>query len=145
MEKKNGLIGYYAHRLSNAVDRRVDRAVASFNVTGKQTRVLGFIKRKSKSGNVYQKDIEEMFGVRRSSVTSMVQNLEKCGFITREEDKIDNRMKKLFLTEQGEIVFAHVTKEVEKTEKLMRNALTDEEFVNFVSAADKILETLSEK
>ena len=77
-----------------------DQTMAVNGLTGIQTRVLGHIHMEEVRGNsVYQRDIEEVFRIKRSSVTSVLQTLEKKGLIYRESVPGDARMKKLVLTD----------------------------------------------
>lgn len=64
--------------------------------------VLGFIARRTGEGSpVYQRDIEERFHIRRSSVTALLKAMEQDGFITRTAVKQDARLKSLALTDKG--------------------------------------------
>ena len=59
-----------------------DQTMAVNGLTGIQTRVLGHIHVEEVRGNsVYQRDIEEVFRIKRSSVTSVLQTLEKKGLV----------------------------------------------------------------
>lgn len=71
------------------------------NLTGRQMRVMGFIAHRSHFGDVYQKDVESELNIRGSSVTSLLGNLEKHGFISRESAADDARFKRVVLTEKG--------------------------------------------
>lgn len=64
--------------------------------------VLGFIDRRTGAGEpVYQRDIEEQFHIRRSSVTALLKAMEQDGFITRTAVARDARLKSLALTDKG--------------------------------------------
>ena len=64
--------------------------------------VLGDIVRAERQGrDVYQRDIEQWFNIRRSSVTAMLQGMEQDGFITRSAVAKDARLKRLIATEKG--------------------------------------------
>ncbi len=45
--------------------------------------------------DMFQKDIEQRFAVGRSTVTNLIQLMEKKGFVKRESVKQDARLKKL--------------------------------------------------
>ena len=51
--------------------------------------------------DIFQKDIEQRFAVGRSTVTNLIQLMEKKGFVKRESVKQDARLKKVILTEKG--------------------------------------------
>lgn len=50
---------------------------------------------------VYQKDIEKYFNIRRSTATGLLNSLEKNGYITKEPVENDKRMKKIKATEHA--------------------------------------------
>lgn len=137
-------IGFYANRILREVERRIDNAIAEYGITGKQARLLCYIKKKSAESDVYQRDIEEVFCIRRSSVTSILQNLEKSGFIIRTGDKKDGRVKKLRITAKGIEVLDKVTIEIDKIENKIKNLISEEELNRFIEFADEILETLKD-
>jgi len=58
--------------------------------------------------DIFQKDIEQRFAVGRSTVTNLIQLMEKKGFVKRESVKQDARLKKVILTEKG--IASHLLK-----------------------------------
>lgn len=69
-------------------------------ISRRQAAVIGII---DESGNnpVFQKDITKILRIRRSTATSMLQDMERDGLITREAVGNDMRLKKLVLTEKS--------------------------------------------
>ena len=86
--------------LSNEIKRDIDKRASSGEFTGTQGRVLHYIVAKSLEGNVYQKDIEKEFNLRRSSATGILQAMEKNNLITRISDEYDARLKKIIVNEE---------------------------------------------
>lgn len=144
MEENKIAIGHYVTRLANCMERNMDNALAEFGVTGKQARLLGFIKLKGENGCIYQRDIENAFGIRRSSVTSILQNLERGDFIQRMNDSNDCRSKLVKLTKKGHAVFNKVDKEIERLENAISILITPAEKERFKELSEKILDLLSE-
>ena len=93
--------GKKIHFISNTIKRSIDRKVEVYGVTAGQSRIIGYIARTSRKRDVFQRDIEEEFDIRRSSVTNVLQILEKNGYVSRESVESDARLKKLVLTEKG--------------------------------------------
>ena len=63
---------------------------------------IGFISRRSvEELETYQKDIEREFKISRSTATGHLQNMERLGYIYREVSLIDNRLKRIVLTEKS--------------------------------------------
>ena len=58
--------------------------------------------------DLYQKDIESCFKLRRSTVSSLLNTLERKELIQRVSVAHDARLKKLVLTEKGQEIGQHV-------------------------------------
>lgn len=70
-------------------------------LTSTQALALEFIMEKAECGDVFQKDLEIFFSVRGSSVTSLINHLERDGYIRRESVRFDRRYKHLAPTEKA--------------------------------------------
>lgn len=92
--------GHLINMISNRLKRLADENLVNENVTVEQVKVMGMIYRNG--GTVSQKEIELAFGVRRSTVTSAMQILEKKGYIERTPNPEDSRSKLVSLTEAGQ-------------------------------------------
>ena len=77
------LLNQTSRLIRRALDARINAEVSS-ELSGVRGMVLGDIVRAERQGrDVYQRDIEQWFNIRRSSVTAMLQGMEQDGFITR--------------------------------------------------------------
>lgn len=68
-------------------------------LTSTQAITLDFIIQKSKCEDVFQKDLESFLSVRGSSVASLINYLERAGYISRIAADFDGRYKRLVPTE----------------------------------------------
>ena len=110
-----------------------DDAFAASGVTGTQAAVLHFVYTKGKYRDVFQRDIETVFNIRRSSVTSLLQGLERKGFILRENVQEDCRLKKLVLTDKSINIADHIQHKIDKLNNTILDGLSTNE-VNFLNA-----------
>lgn len=94
--------------------------------------------------DVYQRDLETIFKLRRSTLSSVISTLEKKGYLTRVPVPQDARLKKLVLTEAGQTVGLHVFEIFSHLNDLMIAGLTQEERTAFGSIMGKISQNLSE-
>ncbi len=143
MEKKS--VGIAVRCLNNRIGRTVS-AAASREFGDSATAVHGWVVRylyDHRDQNVYQRDLETRFSVRRSTMTSILQLMEKNGLIAREADEKDGRLKKLILTPLAIDIQERMRKEIDKIEALMRQGLTEEEINAFIATAEKIGKNLS--
>lgn len=102
-EPEGGLLyGYYLRTALHYLKTHLDERLAPFGITGQQARILGYIHLHEERGQpIRQKDLEEDMGLRGSSVTSLLQGLEKRGFLLRCHGDGDGRVKRLTMTEKG--------------------------------------------
>jgi len=92
--------------------------------------------------DIFQKDIETLLSVRRSTVTTIIKCMEKNGLITRMSVTSDARLKKLLLTEKARSIHKSIGEEIEKTERLARKNISDDELEIFFSVLDRIKNNL---
>lgn len=119
-----------------------DAAFAENGVTGTQAVILYYIYTESKESVVYQRDIEAEFKIRRSSVTSVLQGLERNGFIRRESVKEDFRLKKLVPTEQAVLLAERLEKEITAINRTILKALEPEEIDCLNGMLNRIIEAM---
>ena len=113
--------------LSNRIKRRMRVAAEALGITDTQGRVLQYIWEESEKREVFQKDIEDEFDIRRSSVTQIIQLLERDGLIVRESVQRDARLKKLVLTEKAIEIQKVMNGKVRELEAEMQKDISPEE------------------
>lgn len=128
-----------AHQIKVVLDSAFDRA----ELNGLQARILGFIDYNDKiNKDVYQKDIEAEFKIRRSSVTSVLNTMEKNGYVIRQSVLSDARLKKLVLTEKAKQVSRAHHNSIESFERNLINNMTQEEISTFKTLLAKVVANL---
>jgi len=130
--------------LSKRLKRRLDNGTSKYGITGVQSRILGFISHNSEKRDIFQKDIEEELDIRRSSVTSVLQLMEKNGYIKRVSVCIDARLKKIILTEKGLEIQKNVYDFILKFEKSLRDELSNDEMKTLVSLIDRLSKKIAD-
>lgn len=130
--------------LSMKIRRRLDNETSKYGITGVQGRILGFLSHNSEKRDIFQKDIEEELEVRRSSVTSVLQLMEKNGIIERVSVSKDARLKKLVLTEKGMEIQRNVHNRISELEESLREELSDDELNQLVSLIDKLSDKIAD-
>lgn len=117
----------------------LDKKVKINGLSSQHIRLLAFIYYKQCNDLVlYQKDIEEEFRLRKSSVSGVLQQLESMGYVTRICDETDSRYKRLTLTEEGIKIHKESLDKLMLLEKKVRSALTDDEYEKFLTYIYKI-------
>lgn len=88
--------------IMNLLRRATINSVLSTNEIGSITQVatMGYLYL-HQDKSVFQKDLESQFKLRRSTVSSMLQTLEKKGYLRRNPVDYDARLKQITLTSAG--------------------------------------------
>ena len=123
----------------------MDKSVQEYEITGKQVSVLLYIYDESKKRDVYAKDIEVAFDMRRASVTGILQLMEKNGIIIREENNQDARLKKLILTTKAKEARKKLKKEIIQVEKSLTKEVSKQELETFFTILQKMSNNLCQE
>lgn len=137
-------IGKKINILAKRIHRKIDKEVSQYGMTAVQGRILGFIFRKSDKKDIFQKDIEEELDIRRSSVTSVLQLMEKNGYIKRVSVTEDARLKKIVMTERGLEVQRKVYDSIVNIEESIRNELSNDEITTLVNLIDRLTQKIGD-
>jgi DNA-binding MarR family transcriptional regulator len=136
--RKNA-IGYEIKTLSNLIRRRIDSAsIFSEEVTGMQGWIIGYLYHNQQKRDVFQKDIEAEFLIRRSTATGILQLMEKNDMIIRMPVEYDARLKKIVLTRKAIAVHEAIVRELEHLEEQLAQGLTKEEIEAFFTIIRKM-------
>ena len=134
------LLNQTSRLIRRALDARINAEVSS-ELSGVRGMVLGDIVRAERQGrDVYQRDIEQWFNIRRSSVTAMLQGMEQSGFITREVVAKDARLKSLVPTEKGRQCAAAIHQCISDFEHDLHNGVSAQELEAIQGTLHKLIE-----
>ena len=112
--------------VANGFRRLGDENLQKEGITVSQLRVIAYISRHNDCP-VYQKELEDQFGIRRSSVTGILQNMEKSGLLVRSGSKEDARVKIVSLTEKGVELDEKLKSYIQSLESEMMKDFTEAE------------------
>ena len=125
--------------------RMIEKRMSDLGLTSIQSRMLGYVYfQRRQEKKVFQRELEEEFKIRKSSVTSVIQILEKKGLVRRIGVPGDARKKELVLTEQGIAVQETVLERLNRLEDMANPALGEEERKLWFSCTRKIEARLEE-
>ena len=110
-----------------------------------QSGMMGFIYEKSRKKDVFAKDIEKEFDLRRASTAGIIQNMEKNGLIKREIVGNDARLRKIVLTEKALELRKKLDKSIKNMEKKMQEGLTKEEIEKYLELTKKMAKNLERR
>ena len=138
-------LGKGIHILSRQLKREMDFKLAKYGITGVQSAMIGFIYDESRKKDVFAKDIEKNFDIRRASIAGMLQNMEKNGLIKRETVGDDARLRRIVLTQKALKIRKEVEKNIIKVEKQAMEGLTKEEVKKYVELTKKMSTNLEKR
>ena len=115
------------------------------SLTVMQKHILKFILLETLHREIYQKDIEKFFGLKKSTITSILNSLEDAGYIERKVGKDDGRLRRIVLTEKGFAMNEKVHNEFETLEENMSNLFSEDEYNNLIASLEKIRNYLEGK
>lgn len=95
-------------------------------VTGNNAFIIGYLA-DHRDKDVFQKDLEEVFSVRRSTMSGIILRMEQKGFLVRVPVDHDARLKKLVLTEKGGEIHALMETNLQAAEQKLLEGLSNEE------------------
>ena len=133
-------VGYLITNISYGIRQYFGTLFADYDVTYPQSRVL--IRLFQDQENVNQRDLEYALGIKASSVSSLVRNLEQKGLIRCERMPQDTRNKRILLTEKGLQLRDILQEATEDAEKNLIRGLTPEQAETLKSGLLQVMENL---
>ena len=134
--------GAWINLLSHKLKKRMDATLQDLEITGVQCRIIYYILSHCSQGPVFQRDVENAFGLSRSTATGILQLLEKNGMIRRESVARDARLKSLFPTERAAGLDAQVRAGLRETDRMLTKGLSSGQVQLFKEIAARMLENL---
>lgn len=141
IEQNYILLDIVSHNLKNLENRLLEE----HGITQKQSRTLIFLYHNSDKF-INQKFLEENFRLSRSTITSMMNNLEKMGFIERTSDGTDARSKIVTLTQKGNDTIDAITNCHKTIDNFIRAIIDDVDYIKLNQILKQMLKEIdSEK
>lgn len=103
--------------------------------------LIGFIY-ENRGRDIYQRDLQQQFSVRRSTMTGILQVMEREGMITRSPVEWDARLKKIELTNKAIARQEEFQRNINAIEARLSSGLTPEERETFINLCEKIRESI---
>lgn len=137
----SNLIGHEVKILSNLIKKRSEGFKSIFdtkNLTVIHGLIIEYVYYNRSSGDIFQRDLESVLSIRRSTATEILQRMEKNGMILRETVNYDARLKKIILTSKANEIYEEVHKELYKIDAELSNGISKEERRFFLTMIEKI-------
>lgn len=129
-------------KLSNKIRRKLETFSCRSDFSGAQGKVLHFLL--AQPHDVFQKDVEHVYGMRPSTATELLKQMEKNGLIFREPVEHDNRLKRIVLTEKALQHKTQVMEDLGGLENTLTSGISEQDMEIFFSVVEKMTENLSQ-
>ena len=140
---QNPDVGYMITNISYAIRQYFGNLFSEYGITYPQSRVLTRLFAQMGKGDVNQRDLEHALGIKASSVSSLVRNLEQKGLIYSERLPQDTRNKRILLTEKGLQLRDRLDRTRDQAEDALIAGLTEEQVETLRACLHQVMENLN--
>ena len=95
-----------------------------------------------KNEGIAQKDIAEYCGKDKTSITKIINTLEKKNLVVRVPDQLDHRVKRIVLSNKGKELFLNALPVIEETRDELRSGISDKEIESLITVLTKVYRNL---
>lgn len=106
--------------------KKADDSIKELGLNAQQGKIIDYIY-ENQDKNIIQKDLADRFHVRGASITSMLQGLEKRGFIERKIPANNERQKNLYVLPKAVALIEDFHDSFQNVEDEIVQVLTEEE------------------
>ncbi|MBE6780736.1 MAG: MarR family transcriptional regulator [Ruminococcaceae bacterium] len=140
-------IGFSIRRLSNYIRRDIEKSSASGKIVlpkGVHGWAIHYFY-DNRDKEVFQRDFENRFSIRRSTASSILKTMEQNGFIQRVSVESDARLKRIILTDKAIKIHEEIMKDIERRELRLRRGINEEEIDQFLSMVNRFIANLEDE
>lgn len=146
MQRENE-IGFVVRRLFNAIKRDIEKRSEQEgieHVKGVNGWAISYFY-DNRDKDIFQRDFEGKFSIRRSTASIMLKTMEQKGFIERVSVESDARLKKIVLTDKAIENHKRIIASIEKREERLRKGISENELEVFFDVMEKLTANLEEE
>ena len=141
------IVGYEVKTLENLITREIIATAKKEGyptLTTVQIRIMRYLFI-NMDKEIYQKDIEKNFVVRRSTASGILDTMEKNGMLMRIPSDFDARSKRIVLTDKYISKVELLENLIEKFQDSLLEGISDNELNTFFTVTDKMKDNLNKK
>lgn len=137
----NRKIPFEIKTLDNMINRKICNSIEKISISHTQASILRFLYN-NQDKIIYQTDIEKEVDVRRSTISGILDTMEKNNLIKRKSSKKDARKKEIALTTSSLNKHKEVDKKIASFEDNLLKGIDEKELIVFINVIDKLKENL---
>ena len=140
----NRRVGAEVKMISNLIHRRLMAGQSSEEdqITASNGWILGYLAH-NEGREVYQRELEERFNIRRATVSKTLGLMEQKGLIERVPVAHDARLKRLLLTDKGRRYNEEIIAEFDRVEADITAGIPPEKLAEFYEVCDMLKDNLN--
>ena len=139
-------LGFFVRNIAHALYYMGEERLRALHITHQQGRLLLVIYQMNQRGSVMsRKTLENTMHLRGPTVTSLINGLEKHGYIARSVRADDGRAKTLVVTEKGLELVKTVRAVFQESEKQLLHSLTPRERDTILRLLGKVSHNLPDE
>lgn len=112
------------------------------NVSGTHGWIIAYLSDHTEE-NIYQRDLEREFGIGRSTTSKMLAKMEDAGLVRRERVFMDDRLKKIVLTDKSKELAFKIRMDNLKTEQKILDGFSEDEVERLEGYLQRMLQNLA--
>lgn len=139
------IVGYEIKTLDNLMTRNIVSTAKDCGyeaLTTVQIRIMRYLFM-NRDKEIYQRDIEKNFIIRRSTVSGILKTMEKNGMIQRIDSTLDLRVKRIVLTDKYIDRIDELEQRIDIFQSELLSGIDDSELNTFFSVIDRMKDNLS--
>ena len=138
----NDRIGHLIKVINCKLESKRNKDLMEIGLTSQQIDFIMYIT--TEKNNINQKMIEEFFKLKNSTVSGILDRLEKNSWIIRKTNPNDKRCNYIYPTEKALALKNHFKEKIEETEKRIVEGLSDEEIRSLKKSLALVIKNLEE-
>lgn len=140
-------IGFNIRRLSNYIKRDIEKSSASGKIVlpkGVNGWAIHYFY-DNRDKEVFQRDFENRFSIRRSTASNILKTMEQNGFVQRVSVESDARLKRIILTDKAIKIHEEIMRDIKRRELKLRKGISEEEIDQFLSMVNRFIANLEDE
>ena len=133
MEDEKTSCSYFIRNIAHLMANLQDRCLNLYGLSNQQARILMYLSKHNIRGQakIKRKDLEHYLNIKGSSVTSLINGLEKNGFLERKPSESDGRRTIMSLTDKAKELVQQMDLVFEATDNQLQEGMSEEEKMTF--------------
>lgn len=132
-------LGMKLRMICNAIDKTMNCAAASLDLTSSQSFILGYLIH-NRERAIYPRDLEAHFNLKHPTITGILQRLVEKGFIYFSPSSSDRRLKCIILTQKAIAAGDKIRVIIDDMESSLLCGLSEDDRKSFFGYINKITE-----